>query len=74
MGEEWRTLTFGDLRPGDVIRTDQEIQIYEVVEAIARPWGRPDFLRFVTNHGWVYTKRAGDPVLVRHPRPQGDKS
>lgn len=74
MGEEWRTLTFGNLRPGDVIRTDQELPDIETVEAVAWPWVHPDFFRFTTNHGWAYAKRAGDPVLVRHPRPQGDKS
>lgn len=77
MDEHWETLTFGDLVPGDVVRTDQEIHIAETVEAVALPWDSPNatrshghHVRFATDHGWVYTKRVTDPVLVRFPRPE----
>lgn len=73
MGEEWRTLTYADLRPGDVIRMDEDGP-EETVRSCGGPFW-PRHLASVTRTEWsVYRRPRQDPVLVRHPRPQGDES
>lgn len=67
----WRTLTFGDLVPGDVVRLDEEgpeetvrhltHEEDEMVNPLCR-WYRTDL-----SARWVFRK---DPVLVRFPRPE----
>lgn len=74
MGEEWRTLTFGDLRPGDVIRTDQDGPEKTVRSSRPSPQEPRFFQRVLIGQYAAITRRKSDPVLVRHPRPQGDKS
>jgi len=63
----WRTLTFGDLRAGDVIKCDEDGD----EETVRASW--PDR---VPGYWWYRgSKTCGaphntDPVLVRHPRPE----
>jgi len=63
----WRTLTFGDLRAGDVIKSDENGD----EETVRASW--PDR---VPGYWWYRgSKTCGaphntDPVLVRHPRPE----
>lgn len=63
----WRTLTFGDLRAGDVVRLSEDGP-EGVVRTCAIEW--------VTAVSWIRTDRScgyypdEDPVLVRHPRPE----
>lgn len=63
----WRTLTFGDLRAGDVVKLDEDGD-----EETVRT-GTPVRVVDVT---WIRTDRScgyypdEDPVLVRHPQPE----
>ena len=63
----WRTLTFGDLRAGDVVKLDEDGD----EETVRASW--PDR---VPGYWWYRgSKTCGrphntDPVLVRHPRPE----
>lgn len=66
----WRTLTFGDLRAGDVIKSDEnglQGTVIELGGIIAGSDGKERWVR--SSIGGSYP-RSGDPVLVRHPRPE----
>ena len=66
----WRTLTFGDLRAGDVIKSDEnglQGTVIELGGIIAGSDGKERWVR--SSIGGSYP-RSGNPVLVRHPRPE----
>lgn len=75
----WRTLTFGDLRPGDVIRTDQDgpeetVRTARGLDVVCIS-GRPPVLRLLVRTDLSVRHPSNNaPVLVRHPRPQGDET
>lgn len=65
----WRTLTFGDLRAGDVVKLDED-GLEETVRVVQMAPG------LVAVYIWFQSNLSGryvfheDPVLVRHPRPE----
>jgi hypothetical protein len=65
----WRTLTFGDLRAGDVVRLD-EADPEMVIAAVDRWDSAPSVVYVTDNKGFGRYPHRGDPVLVRHPRPE----
>jgi len=62
----WRTLTFGDLRAGDVIKSDENGD-EETVRAVAIGVATVSWIRTDRSCGYCHNE---DPVLVRHPRPE----
>jgi len=61
----WRTLTFGDLRAGDVVKLDEDGPVETVNTSEDDDWGW--WLATSQRCGHYYEE---DPVLVRHPRPE----
>ena len=62
----WRTLTFGDLRAGDVVKLDEDGD-EETVRAVAIGVATVSWIRTDRSCGYCHNE---DPVLVRHPRPE----
>lgn len=66
----WRSLTFGDLVPGDVVRLDEELDPETVDGVNDSPQAPETHIHFTTAEGWVRVRRKSEPVLVRFPRPE----
>ena len=62
----WRTLTFGDLRAGDVVKLDEDGD-EETVRAVAIGVATVSWIRTDRSCGYCHNE---DPVLVRHPRQE----